>query len=98
MNGNILQPMIDKSEELNISLEELFSIVKWIREQKQFDYETIGDIILDKLKIYDNLNQAVSCNVSKSNISDLLDLDKDQFFYLNNMFELQSCKVVEVDF
>ncbi|MBL1227141.1 hypothetical protein [Enterococcus sp. BWR-S5] len=87
-----------KTAELGITLIEILMVFEWMKKNLSIDYQDIDEDMIERIGIYNNLDEAVKNIVHIDSLSGLLEIDCDQFLELNKLMVLpESMKVISFD-
>ncbi|WP_321382989.1 hypothetical protein [uncultured Enterococcus sp.] len=94
---NLLWEVGEVAEEFKITIAEFFEILKWI-DLNFAPYKDIDADIIERISVYDDLNQAMKKIVDTDYLEELLSLTTPEFVKYHNMLILEeSQKVVQFE-
>lgn len=87
-----------KTAELGITLIEILMVFEWMNKNLSIDYQDIDEDMIERIGIYNNLDEAVKNIVHIDSLAGLLEIDCDQFLEFNKLMVLpESMKVISFD-
>lgn len=96
MEEHCLYELAELAKEIGLSIADLFNVINWLLVVHEFSVNDLDNHFLEDLTVYKNLDEAITANIGDAGLSSLINTTKEAYLEANDMFELQSLKVVHL--